>query len=174
MRTLYYLCDELCRTFSTAITAQAGSGSAARRITIAAFGLFTLCAVILGISLFRGDNKKTRWATVSGYVLSKDGTPIEGVRISFLSEGSGVGASAETSGAGYYRLRGVLPGEYVVSLQPIIPQSNAILTAEQAASAREAISRVVPEQYQDFATSALHAGLTTGRNTFTIDFRMLP
>jgi hypothetical protein len=174
MRTLYYLCDELCRTLSTAIAAHAGSASAARRIVIAVFGLLALSTLTLGISLFRGDNNQARWATVSGYVLSRDGTPIEGVRISFLNEASGVGASAETSGAGYYRLRGVLPGEYVVSLQPIVPQSNTILTAEQVESARKAISRMVPEQYQDSATSSLHAGITTGRNTFTVDLRMSP
>jgi hypothetical protein len=174
MHTLYYICAELLRSLSTARAADAGSATAARRIVIAMFGALALCAVAFGISLFRADAGTTRWAAVAGYVLSKDGAPIQGIRVSFLNEASGVGASAETSAAGYYRLRGVLPGEYVVSLQPIMPPSNAMPTAEQAAAARAAISNVVPEQYHDFATSTLRAGIVTGRNTFTVDLRKPP
>jgi hypothetical protein len=174
MHTLYYLCIELLRSLSTVRAADAGDPSAVRRIVITIIGTLTLSAVLVGISLFRADAGTTRWATVAGYVVSKDGAPIQGVRVSFLNEASGVGASAETSNAGYYRLRGVLPGEYVVSLQPIITPRNSILTAEQAAAAGTAISSVVPEQYHDFATSTLRAGLVNGRNTFTVDLRKPP
>jgi len=130
---------------------------------------------------------------VSGTV-TQGGNPVEGVAVSFISEGGGPGAVGVTDASGKYTLTttkqgdGAVAGKYKVTLAKYQGGSgSAVVDASQAAAdldnlndypadykenapPSEVSKNILPTKYADPSSSGLTADVVEGDNTH--DFKL--
>ncbi len=113
--------------------------------------------------------KQIVYGSVAGTVTSATGGPVANAIVTFVSEATGIGASARTDSNGRFSAAGVLPGNYAVAIRPVIDAGNAEPTKEAVLAARARLEPGVPTRFQDHSTSGLSAELKRGRNRYDID-----
>ena len=120
-----------------------------RRAVAIAFGAILSAAVAAGAR--QGGPASIRFGSVSGRILSPDGTPAAGVRVTAITatpanglgppENDALMSLDQTDADGHYRLESILPGSYYIMVGPldapiyfpgVAAQSNATILAVTA------------------------------------------
>lgn len=102
--------------------------------------------------------------SVQGKV-THNGAPLTTGTVTFVNQGTGVGASAELDGTGNYRVESILTGDYQVAIQP-----PAAPNPEEVAAGAKVQTLTIPDKFQSPQTSDLTAKVEVGSNT--VDFEL--
>jgi hypothetical protein len=141
-------------------------------------------AVLVALTVAFGCSRGGTFATVSG-VITHNGTPIEGAKVTFYStvesEGkAGTVCSAQTDSSGKYVIAmlgkdpGIPPGMYKVTVVKyeggFSPQDGMdagqmeAMLSDTGGSVKSAPRNLLPKEYATLATSKLSSTLEAGKN----------